>query len=299
MDAYDALQDAYKALQKAIDKALSTLGDNTGNGVAELQAAIEKAQQTVANPAATPEELQAETTALNAAVNVFKEVQTAKSSLQKAIDEATALIADNTSAEATALQEAIDKATQIANNMASTAEELAAATAELKEASFIFQLANGTGASPVVVTNDYVARGSTMALGRSTVSGISTSNLLEQGFCWSTSPNPTVLDNRTTKYQNQNGRIYIMENLEPSTIYYVRAYALTKTYAVGYGEAIKVITLPAGKVTWSYDNGADDAANARINAAVENAVYYMNTWTSINGLHTSVHYGSGTPTADC
>ena len=299
MDAYNTLQDAYKALQKAIDKALSTLGDNTGNGVAELQAAIEKAQQTVANPSATPEELQAETIALNAAVNVFKEVQTAKSALQKAIDEATALIADNTSTEATALQEAINKATQIANNMASTAEELAAATAELKEAAFIFQLANGTGTAPVVVTNDYVARGSTMALGRSTVSGVSTSNLLEQGFCWSTSPNPTVLDNRTTKYQNQNGRIYIMENLEPSTIYYVRAYALTKTYAVGYGETIKVITLPAGKVTWSYDNGADDAANARINAAVENAVYYMNTWTSINGLHTSVHYGSGTPTADC
>ena len=90
-----------------------------------------------------------------------------------------------------------------------------------------------------------------------------------------------------------------MEGLEPSTIYYVRAYAVSKEYAVGYGDVVKVITLPAGKVRWSYDYGADDAANARIAAAVEDAVNYMNTYTSINGLHANVHYGSGTPTADC
>lgn len=90
-----------------------------------------------------------------------------------------------------------------------------------------------------------------------------------------------------------------MEGLTPSTIYYVRAYAINKSNAVGYGDVVKVITLPKGNVTWDYDNGADEAANARINAAVKDAVNYLNTYTSINGLHTSVHYGSGTPTADC
>ena len=90
-----------------------------------------------------------------------------------------------------------------------------------------------------------------------------------------------------------------MENLDPSTIYYVRAYAMTKDYAVGYGEVKKVITLPAGKVKWTYDYGADAAANERIATAVEDAVNYLNTYTSINGLTTQVHYGSGTPTADC
>lgn len=150
--------------------------------------------------------------------------------------------------------------------------------------------------APKVFTNKYVARGSTVALGRSTISG---SNLQEQGFCWSTSPDPTIQDNRTTKYYSQNGRIYVMEGLEPSTIYYMRAYAINKSNTVGYGDVIKVITLPKGNVTWSYDNGADAAANERINAAVADAVGYLNTYTSINGLHTSVHYGSGTPTADC
>lgn len=157
----------------------------------------------------------------------------------------------------------------------------------------------GTGialAQPKVTTNGYVARGSTVALGRSTVSG---SNLKEQGFCWSTSPEPTIDDNRSTKYYSHNGNIYVMENLTPSTIYYVRAYAINRSNKVGYGDVVKVVTLPKGNVTWSYDNGANDAANARINAAVKSAVDYLNTYTSINGLHTSVHYGSETPTADC
>lgn len=299
MDVYRALQDAYKALQKAIDKAVSTLGDDAGIGTAELKEAISAAQQAVASATATAEELTAATVALNKAVNTYKEVLAAKTSLQKAADEASSLLDDAAGKGAAELQAAIAKAQQILADMASTAETIVAATAELKEAVFVYQLANGTGDTPGVVTHNYVARGSTMALGRSTVSGVSTSSLLEQGFCWSTSPEPTVLDNRSTKYYNQNGRIYAMAGLEPSTIYYVRAYALTKTYAIGYGEVVKVITLPAGKVTWSYDNGADAAANERINAAVEDAVYYMNTWTSIDGLHANVHYGSGTPTADC
>ena len=299
MDVYDTLQDAYKALQKAIDKALSALGSDTGMGTAALQAAIEKAQQMVVNPIATSEELKAETIAVNEAVTVYKKVLSAKNALQKVLDEADALVDGTTSVGVAELQIAIATAQQVTDNMDATVDELTAATDALKEALFVFQLLNGSGTAPEVITHDYVARGSTMALGRSTVGGLSTSEILEQGFCWSTSPEPTVLDNRSTKYQTQNGRIYLMENLEPSTIYYVRAYAISKTYAVGYGGVVKVITLPAGKVVWSYDNGADEAANARINAAVEDAVYYLNTWTSINGLHANVHYGSGTPTADC
>ena len=299
MDVFNTLQNAYKTLRKAIDKAVSTLGDDAGIGVAALQAAIAKAEAVYANVEATSEELLAETTAINDALSVYKKVLSARNAFLKTLDEVIVLAEGTTGIGLADLQTAIAEAQQTANNMDATADELAAATATLKEAAFVYQLANGTGTAPEVITHGYVARGSTMALGRSTVNGVSTSNLLEQGFCWSTSPEPTVFDNRSSKYHTQNGQIYLMENLEPSTIYYVRAYAISKSYAVGYGEVVKVITLPAGKVIWSYDNGADAAANARINAAVEDAVYYMNTWTSINGLHANVHYGSGTPTADC
>ena len=297
--AYKNLQTAYKNLKKGIDAAVKQLGDNTGYGSAELQAAIDKAQQTYNNTEATVEILDVATAEINEAVKTYKAVVAAYNNLQKSIEDATALLGDGSGAGAAELQEAIGKARQVTEGTNVTSDDIKNATQALKDAMFAYNVANGSGVVPTVVTSDYVARGSTVALGRSTISGVSSSELQEQGFCWSTTPEPTILDNRSTKSYSQSGRIYAMENLEPSTIYYVRAYALTKTYAVGYGEVKKVITLPKGKVKWTYDYGADAAANERIATAVEDAVNYLNTYTSISGLTTQVHYGSGTPTADC
>ena len=221
-----------------------------------------------------------------------------RTELQSRIDEAEQLLAQDADANGVnELQTAIDMAK--AELGSDTDANYPAIASALKKASLAFRLANATGTIPSVSTHSFVARGATMAFGRNTVSGVTTSNLLEQGFCWSTHPEPTVLDNRSTKYYTQNGRIYAMENLTPSTIYYVRAYAMTKNYAVGYGDVVKVITLPKGNVTWGYDNGADAEANVRINTAVGDAAWILNQITSINGLYANVHYGSGTPTADC
>ena len=74
---------------------------------------------------------------------------------------------------------------------------------------------------------------------------------------------------------------------------------MTKGYAVGYGDAVKVITIPKGTITWSYNNGGPADANTRINAAVGSAVDYWNMLTSIKGLNLTVNYGAQTPTADC
>lgn len=161
------------------------------------------------------------------------------------------------------------------------------------------QTTSSDSEAPNVVTDTRYARGATMAFGRSTVSGVAASELQEQGFCWSTTPEPTIEDNRTTEYLENNGRIYVIRDLTPSTVYYMRAYAITKDNAVGYGDAIKVITIPKGTITWGYDNGGPGDANIRINAAVGSAVDYWNNLTSINGLYLNVHYGADTPTADC
>lgn len=221
-----------------------------------------------------------------------------KTELQARIDEAEQLLAQNADGNgAGELQEVIDAAK--AELAATTDANYPATAAALKRGVLAFRVANATGKVPSVTTHGFVARGSTKAFGRNTVTGVSTSELLEQGFCWSTHPDPTVLDNRSTKYYTQNGRIYAMEDLTPSTIYYVRAYAMTKNYAVGYGDAIKVITIPKGNVNWGYDNGADADANVRISIAVADAVYYLNQLTTIDGLYANVHYGSGTATADC
>lgn len=295
INVFKALKTSYKNLQKSIDSAVKTLGDDTGYGSAELQALIDAAKQLVADTEATSQQLDTAKVELDKAVALYKTVVRAFATLQETIDEANVLLGDGTANGADEFKAAIDKVVQATTVPGMTADDIKALTAELEEAAFMFQVLNGSGDAPTVETHPFVGRGSTVALGRSTVSG----TILEEGFCWATHSDPTIFDNRSSKYYTKSGRIYAMEGLEPATKYYVRAYAVSKEYAVGYGDVVKVITLPKGNVKWTYDYGADEAANTRIATAVEDAVNYLNTYTSISGLTTQVHYGSGTPTADC
>ena len=194
---------------------------------------------------------------------------------------------------------AIAAAQALYDNADATNAALAEAVGELQKAAFTYRLAGGSGTPPTVVTDTRYARGSTVVFGRSTVTAATGTRILERGFCWSESPNPTVTDNRSSAYLSNNGNIYKMEGLNPCTRYYVRAYAISDTYAVGYGDVLKVYTIPAGTVTWTYNNGGPADANERINAALKGGVDYWNRFTSIRGLRISCTYGSGTPTADC
>lgn len=185
-----------------------------------------------------------------------------------------------------------------------TAANVQAAATTLKEAmlaaerSIFATKTSTTGTVPAVTTDTRYARGATMIFGRSTVS--SSTTLLEQGFCFSTThTQPTVADERTTRYVTNGGPIYCLDNLTPATLYYVRAYAVTTDYKVGYGDVIKVYTLPKGNVTWSHDNGGSDLENKRIAQSIMSVAHYWSTLTSITGFTPSAHYGSSTATADC
>lgn len=174
-----------------------------------------------------------------------------------------------------------------------------AAEISIEKTAFADKLAEGTGPVPTVKTDKRHARGATMAFGRMTVTGVATSNILEQGFCYSTAKEPTVLDERTTDYLTNNGQIYWLRELKPATVYYMRAYAITTSYQVGYGDVIKVITLPKGKINWSYNYSGDAATNNRIVSAIETAYGYWEELTQLTGFYPSIHYSPGTPTADC
>ena len=146
-----------------------------------------------------------------------------------------------------------------------------------------------TGTVPIVTTQHRYARGSTMIFGRINVS--SSAAILEQGLCYSTTDSlPTVADERTTRFVSNGGNIYCIDNTTPGTLYYVRAYAVTTGYKVGYGDVIRVYTLPKGNITWSYGNEGDEGQNQRISQAVEGGMTYWNNLTSINGFHLSAHY---------
>ena len=160
-----------------------------------------------------------------------------------------------------------------------------------------YRLRHPSGSAPTVTTNKRHARGSVWVFGRMSYSG---SDVVEEGFCWSTSPNPTINDNHTTDWLDSNGKVIWMQDLTPGTMYYVRAYAMTKDYAVGYGDVIKVPTLPQGTIHWSYGNEGDDETNNRItNAATKAFDQYWSNLTQLTTFYPSLHYASGTPTADC
>ena len=152
-----------------------------------------------------------------------------------------------------------------------------------------------SGDEPRVTTNPRYARGATMAFGRMSAT-IGEGTITERGFCWSESPEPTVNDQTTTEVLG-NGA-YVLRDLKPATMYYMRAYAKTEGRRVGYGAVIKFATIPKGNITYWYNNGGDEDANNRVNAAATNACDIFNNLTSIN-KHFSIGYSAGTPTADC
>lgn len=224
--------------------------------------------------------------------------------VNRMVEEAEKIPTDNIPTDiASALQSAITAGKLI--NTTSADKEIQQALKDLKKAiekgQFAYNLANatpGTGTAPAVTaTNHYVATGATQALVRATMKG---SNILERGVCWSTERNPTVLDERTTKYFDLKGYIFHIRGLQPATVYYIRPYVMNKTYTVAYGDEVKIVTHPKGTCTGSWNEGAPDAAaNQRCRDAIQQTIDYFNEWTGIQGFHLSGNYGAETSTADC
>ena len=199
------------ALQAAIDEARLLLSQSTTDGWGEAAAKLDAAHS-----------------AAIASQKVFSQLAEAIAKAQKELDTSSA-------SEKDAYQNAVNAAQQVYNAAESDTKAQTAIEALLK-AAFEFQIANSSGTPPTVTTDPRFIKGCTWAFGRSTVKG---GNIIEEGFCWSEDPDPKVTDNRTTEYLNQAGKIYWLRDLKPGTMYYMRAYAITKDYAVGYGDALQ------------------------------------------------------------
>lgn len=265
---------AKTALQKAIDDALVELGKTSADGYPSVATQIRSTLQGAKN-----------------SIKAFED-------LKAAIQKAETAYGDGSKNGADKFMVVINNAKSVYADLNTTQAEMTNQIVLLEKAELQYNLDNASGTTPKVTTDKRYARGAVAAFGRMTVSGIATSNILEQGFCYSTHPDPTVLDERTTNYLEQNGKIYVMD-MKPATVYYIRAYAMTKNYQVGYGDVIKMSTLPMGNVTWSYNNAGDDTHTSRVETALAEACYYWSNYTSINGFHVSCTFSPGTPTADC
>ena len=214
--------------------------------------------------------------------------------LQKLIDKATEVIGDGGGEGAVELTAAINGAKELI--AAGSNDKIDSLAKSLSDATLNYRILNATGTVPKITTNKFVAAGATVLLGRMTASS---GGVLEKGFCWSTHPEPTIFDNRSTHSFSANGEIYRMEKLQPGTMYYVRPYVLTNKYVLAYGDIVKAPTLPKGSVTADYDNGGSTEEDYRIASAVEEIKWLYNNLSYVRGINLSVHYSAGTPTADC
>ena len=85
------------------------------------------------------------------------------------------------------------------------------------------------------------------------------------GVCWSTSQNPTIADEKTNDGNGIGSFTSLLQDLLPSTTYYVRSYAVNSA-GVAYGEKMGVVTLAEdndednedGEDNGGDDNGGDD-----------------------------------------
>ena len=222
-----------------------------------------------------------------------------KNRLRTVISEAYTLYGDGTGNGAAALLSAIQAAEAVIADADASKESVDQAIDLLAQASETYLWANPTGSVPVVTTDPRFARGATMAFGRMSYSGVKANEVTEVGFCWSEHAEPTINDERTTKYLSNNGNIYWLRDLKPATRYYMRPYVITKGRQVGYGEAIKVYTIPKGQIALNMRTSNDAATDSRIKAAAETAVNWWNDLTEMKGFSPNVGYEPGTPTADC
>ncbi len=293
-----------KRSAKRLEKLQATLAASKelttgaiGKGVATLQG-VEAESQTVYDNTTDATETQVRTATDNllSAINVYNAGIAKFNTLKSKIAEANRVSAEETDPGYAEFKTAIEKAQGVYDSVESVGEDAEKATEELNDAIVTFRLANATGTAPTVKTDPRFARGGTMAFFRMTVSG----SAAERGICYATHPNPTYEDNRSTATVANDASIYKVTGLTPGTIYYMRAYARTSGYAIGYGDVLKVITIPKGNVGYTLAAGWPDVdTENRMKAACVQSAQLWNDLTSISGYWSTVNYGSGTLTADC
>ncbi len=100
------------------------------------------------------------------------------------------------------------------------------------------------GAQPTVTTNSVSGVTSTTATCGGNVTSAGGTSVTARGVCWSTSQNPTVSGSHTTNGSGTGSFTSSISGLNPSTTYYVRAYA-TNSAGTAYGTQ-KTFTTAAG-----------------------------------------------------
>ncbi|MEI6276122.1 MAG: choice-of-anchor D domain-containing protein [Prolixibacteraceae bacterium] len=110
---------------------------------------------------------------------------------------------------------------------------------------------------------------STTALGKGDVTSDGGSPVIQKGFCWSVSANPTFADTKTTNGSGTGSFSDIIAGLSPGSTYHVRAYAVNSA-GTSYGTDVLFTTTTTATVITSSVSATDNnstTANAKGNVA--------------------------------
>lgn len=95
---------------------------------------------------------------------------------------------------------------------------------------------------PVLTTSAVTGITITSATGGGTITDEGSSAVVSLGICWSTDPEPTVQDFKTSEMAGVTQFTSVMKGLMGGTKYYVRAYA-SNDAGIGYGNEVTFTTL--------------------------------------------------------
>lgn len=139
--------------------------------------------------------------------------------------------------------------------------------------------------APVLTTNTVTNITSIKAISGGTISDSGGVAITAKGICWSTSPNPTITNAKTNDGVGNPTYASLLKILNPSTTYYVRAYA-TNSIGTAYGNELTFTTLaPEAVIITTTPNGQNSIPFG--NVIVNNISPYKSYSLQANNLSPS------------
>ena len=140
------------------------------------------------------------------------------------------------------------------------------------------------GEVPTLTTSDITNITGTSATCGGTITNEGSGTVVERGVCWSKGITPTTVDSRTIEGGGAGSFLSNMTNLDVTTTYYVRAYAMNEA-GVGYGMVMSFTTL-----------GQVSTAATQTATGVTSTTAILNGVINPNNLSTIVTFEYGTTT---
>ncbi len=141
-----------------------------------------------------------------------------------------------------------------------------------------------TDGLPTVITSESYTKGTTYLIVEGRATSDNSLPITRKGFCWATEHDPTIYDN-VVPYANLNDNPFScrIENLQPGTTYYIRAFAENQN-GPGYGTKREFTTdyEPAKLMGYVYDQSSMPIRGVTIE---EYDSYRFSTNTDANGYY--------------